>query len=284
MTDPQVIALPAEAPPGFQWVRTPGAQALAGPEAAGWIRFVLEGGKTLYEAASHHPHRSQLEGRWPLFVVPVGTSRKVEASVTSPSPGEVVSGEEHWVVRHYARGGSLVPRLLGDRFLRLGRTRPFHELEASEEARARGIRTPKIAAAAMYPAGPFYRADLVTVFVPGATDLVESLFDTSRKGVGGAVERRDALQAAGELIRQLASKGLRHRDLHAGNVLLEWRGAAPDPILADLDRCQVMPERAEASPLPMYRRLRRSLRKWERRTGLRIAENEWETLERAVAP
>jgi len=271
------------APQGFQWVRTPKARVLVREEGAGWVRFVLDGARRLYEAASAHPHRFQLEGRRPLFVIPAGTSRKAEPSATAPPPGSGSTGQEHWVVRHYARGGPPFPRLLGDRFLRLGSIRPFHELEASQEARARGINTPRIVAAAMYPAGPFYRADLVTVFVPGATDLVASLFDTSRKGVGGALERRDALQAAGELILQLASKGLHHRDLHAGNILLEWEGAAPSPLLVDLDRCQVMPRGNEASPHPMYRRLRRSLRKWERRTGLRISEVEWETLKRAAA-
>lgn len=258
------------APPGFERVERPGALALARPEAVGWVRYVLDGGGTLHEAAAAQPDPFRLEGRRPLFVIPAKVS------------GRKVQEQERWVVRHYARGGVLLSRLLGDRYLRTGRLRPFHELEAAEEARARGISTPRIVAAAVYPSGPFYRADLVTVFVPEAADLVEALFDTMRKGIGGAVERLDALRATGELILRLASKGLRHRDLHAGNVLLRWRGAAPSPLLVDLDRCQVLPEGVESSPEPMYRRLRRSLRKWERRTGLRISEREWEALDRAV--
>jgi 3-deoxy-D-manno-octulosonic acid kinase len=289
-----------EAPRDFQWVEASGALVLAREEAVGWVRAVLERGGTLYEAASAQAQRLQLEGRRPLFVIQSQASGRGGQGASArrgdspqgahgrePDPSMTGRGEhpepERWVVRHYARGGPPVPRLLGDRFFRLGSIRPFHELEASEEARARGIHTPRIVAAAMYPRGPFYRADLVTVFVPGAADLVASLFHDTRKGAGGAMERRDALQAAGELIRQLASRGLLHRDLHAGNILLEWRGAAPSPLLVDLDRCQVMPDGTEASPFPMYRRLRRSLRKWERRTGIRISEGEWEALERAVA-
>lgn len=296
-----MTAYSMEAPRDFQCVEGPGALVLAREEAVGWVRSALERGGTLYQAASAKAQGLPLEGRRPLFVIPSqasgsaepGHSVRVEDSAQGArgrEPGHSITGREgtpepeRWVVRHYARGGPPFPRLLGDRYLRVGAVRPFHELEASQEARARGINTPRIVAAAMYPRGPFYRADLVTVFVPGATDLVASLFHNSRKGAGGAMERRDALLAAGDLIRHLASRGLRHRDLHAGNILLEWRGVAPRPLLVDLDRCQVMPDGTEVSPLPMYRRLRRSLRKWERRTGLRISEGEWESLERAAGP
>ncbi len=253
---------PKWTPRGFEAVRGRKAQVLARPEAVGWVRFVLEGGRTLYEAAAAQPDAFLLQGREPLYVLP--TKKGVR-----------------WVVRHYARGGPTLP-LLGDRHLRFGSFRPFHELLASEEARARGIPTPQVVAAAVYSSGPFYRADLVTVFVPGADNLAEVLFDTTRKGIGGAVERLDAFRAAGELIRQLASRGLRHGDLHAGNILLRWQGAAPTPLPVGLDRCQVMPEGVEASPGPMYRRLRRSLVKWERLTGLRVGDREWDTLERTV--
>jgi tRNA A-37 threonylcarbamoyl transferase component Bud32 len=175
-----------------------------------------------------------------------------------------------------------VPAVLGDRYIRLGRVRPFHEVEASEAARERGISTPLVVAAALYPAGPFYRADLVTVFIPNAADLVEALFDSRRKGAGGAAERLDSLQAAGGLVRRLAAAGIRHRDLHARNILLDWQGAAPTPHLLDLDRCDVGPPGIPQSATSMHQRLRRSLRKWERRTGIHISAKEWETLDRAV--
>jgi 3-deoxy-D-manno-octulosonic acid kinase len=173
--------------------------------------------------------------------------------------------------------------LLGDRYLRIGPIRPFHEIRASKAARERGILTPKVLAAVAYLKGPFYRADLVTEFIPEASDLVEALFDTRRKGAGGAAERLDALRAAGALIRQLARVGLRHRDLHAGNILLRWKGAVPQAHLLDLDRCDIGPAGRPISPTTMHQRLRRSLRKWERRTGLRVSEREWETLDQAAA-
>lgn len=258
--------------PGFQVVEHPGARVLARPEAVPWVRFVLESGQSLHDAAGQDRGSFQLEGRNPVFVIP------------AKAPGEEEGGAQgRWAVRHYARGGRVVPLLLGDRYLRFERIRPYHEIEASEAARDRGISTPRIVAAALYPARFVYRADLVTEFIPDASDLVEVLFDTRRKGVGGAAERLDSLQVTGDLLRRMADAGLRHRDLHAGNILLEWRGALPCPHLLDLDRCEIGSAHAPVSPTSMHQRLRRSLTKWERRTGIRISEKEWSVLDRAVA-
>lgn len=257
--------------PGFQVVEHPGARVLARPEVVPWVRSVLRSGQGLHLVSTGDKAALRLEGRDPVFVIP--------AKIPGGEEGEV---GDRWAVRHYTRGGRFAPRLLGDRYVRSGRVRPFHEVAASEAARDRGIPTPRVLAAAMYPAGLFYRADLVTAFVPNASDLVEALFDTSRKGAGGAGERLDALQATGELVRHMAAAGLRHRDIHAGNILLEWRGAAPRPHLLDLDRCDVGREGVPLSPTSMHQRLRRSLRKWELRTGIRISDKEWETLDRAI--
>jgi 3-deoxy-D-manno-octulosonic acid kinase len=263
--------------PGFEVVEQGGIRVLTRPEAASWVRFVLDSGKSLHAAASDDRNGFRLEGRSPVFVIPAKTpSTKVNGFRQNGLHGE-------WAIRHFVRGGRVVSALLGDRYLRAGAIRPYHEVGASEEARKRGIPTPKVIAAATYASGLFYRADLVTEFISEASDLVEALFDTRRKGVGGAVERLDALRAAGDMIRQLAQAGIRHRDLHAGNILLQWKGAAPQAHLLDLDRCEIGPEGKPIPTTPMHKRLERSLRKWERRTGLRVSEREWETLDRAVA-
>jgi len=133
-------------------------------------------------------------------------------------------------------------------------------------------------AAAVYLDGPFYRGDLVTEFVPDAPDLVEVLFDTRRKGAGGALERMEALRASGALVRTMASAGLKHRDLNASNILLQWKGTAPQAMILDLDLSRLNPAGIPAAWGPMAQRLRRSLRKWEGRTGLRLSEGEWDTL------
>lgn len=252
---------------------------MARPEAVGWIRYVLESGKGIHLAASLDKEVLQMEGRDSVYVIPSKASRSGDASEGRPVPPGT-----RWAVRHYSRGGRLVSRLLKDRYLRSGPIRPYHEVAASEEARRRGVPTPRVVAACLYPTRIFYRADLVTEFVHNASDLVMALFSTHKKGAGGALERMDALRASGELIRLMAEASVRHRDLHAGNILLKWEGASPRPHLLDLDRCEVGRRGKPVPAKPMQQRLERSLRKWESRTGIRITEKEWKTLDRAVTP
>jgi len=254
--------------PGFQMVDHPGAQVLARTEVVPWVRYVLEGGHTLHQAAGAARDARVLEGRQPVFVVPAKLSRDGARDAA-----------DRWAVRKFARGGRILPTLLGDRYLHVGLPRPLHEARVSEEARLRGVPTPRVMAAALYRDGAFYRGDLVTELVPDATDLVEGLFDPRRKGAGGAVERLDALKAAGALIRTMARAGLRHRDFHAGNILLQWEGTAPRALILDLDLSRLLPMGTTTSPAPMVRRLKRSLRKWEGRTGLHLTEREWATLD-----
>lgn len=241
-----------------------GARLRVREEAEAWVRTVLEGGETLYRAAARHPEALVLHGRGETYAI--------------PTPG---GGEGRWVVRHYRRGGWMAP-LLGDRYLGVGTPRPFAEVEASEETRARGVRTPRVLAAAVYPGGAFYRGDLVTEFVPGSRDLAEVLFGGGRKGLSGSVDRREALRAAGELIRRMARAGIRHPDMNAKNVLLEWAGAAPTPWLVDLDRVSVEDEGDGPLADGMHRRLVRSLEKWEKKSGIRLSEAYYGVLEKAV--
>lgn len=262
---------PAPDLPGFQWVDHPGANVLARSEATPWVRYILESGDSLHAAAASDRAALRLEGREPVFVIPAKIPQDQERSAPA-----------RWAVKRYARGGKVLPVLLGDRFLRLGTPRPFLETRVSEGARERGVPTPRIMAAAVYPRGPLYRGDLVTEFVPDAADLVEALFDTRRKGAAGAAERLDALKAAGSLIRTLARAGLQHGDLHAGNILLQWEGIVPQAMILDLDSARLLGPGTRSATGPMLRRLKHSLGKWEARTGLRLSDREWATLEEAA--
>jgi hypothetical protein len=181
------------AAPGFEVLEGPGATVLTRPEAAGWVRTCLARGQGLHASARMDRRASSLPGRYPVFVIP---------SAATSSPDGVASG--HWAVRHYARGGRVFAGLLGDRYLRWGRSRPHHEIRASRAIREAGIPSPRVIAAAVYPRGLFYRADLVTEFVPNTTNLGENLFDDRRKGPGGAADRLDAIRAAGGMIMALA--------------------------------------------------------------------------------
>lgn len=233
-------------PAGFVGVETRGAQAWVREEAEAWAREVLGRGDRLHAWAATRPGARPLEGRGRVWDV--------------PAPASGPDGRRRWAVRHYRRGGA-VASLLDDRYLAAGAPRPLRELRASEAARARGVPTPAVVAGAVYPAGPFYRADLVTELVPDGVELRALLFDAAP-----GPDPARALEATGRLIRLLEARGVRHPDLNAANVLLTG-GEAVEAWLLDLDRCGVGPEGRAAPAGPMRRRLRRSLEKLARRGG-----------------
>ncbi|MBI4545899.1 MAG: hypothetical protein HY703_11935 [Gemmatimonadetes bacterium] len=220
-------------------------------EALEPARRALAGAGSLFQFAAAHSAAERLEGRGPALVVPMGA----------------VLG----VVRHYRRGGAAA-RWLGDRYLRVGVPRPLRELLASRAVAERGIPTPAVLAAAVYPAGVFYRGDVVTSYIPDSTDLARALF-------GDGIPAGDRVQvciAAGELLRRLREAGVLHADLNLKNILLEWSGRPPRVYLLDLDRCRVVERLGEGLHGAMLERFWRSVRKWERHTGrvLTVAERE----------
>ena len=118
-------------------------------------------------------------------------------------------------------------------------------------------------AAAVYPSGPFYRADLVTEFAHDARELVDVLFGTSDSSVppSDAETRRLALAAVDRLLTRLAEHGVRHPDLNARNILLTRSSHGVEAILLDLDRCVVDDPPAPGDRERLRQRLVRSLRK-----------------------
>jgi 3-deoxy-D-manno-octulosonic acid kinase len=209
-------------------------------------------------AADAATHSRTTRGRGELHVV--------RAAVVGPDR------RERWAVRHYRRGGA-VASYLGDRYLAVGATRPEVEIRASVEARARGVRTPAVVAGAWYRAGPFYRADLVTELVPGATTLADALFSAPR---GAAAER--SLAAAGRLARELGEAGIGHADLNARNVLEGTDSPAAGPWVIDLDRATVQGRTGIEAARPMLARLERSLRKFGATSGRPLSGAEWAAL------
>jgi hypothetical protein len=131
----------------------------------------------------------------------------------------------------------------------------------------------------VHPAGAFYRADLVTEEIPGGVDLAGVLF-----GVGsGSVDPLRALTSVGALVRSLAEAGVRHADLNAKNVVLEPRAAGPRAWVVDLDRCRLGVGASPGAGLAMRRRLERSLRKLEARSGRPLGEDAWAALASGLA-
>ena len=132
-------------------------------------------------------------------------------------------------------------RIMDDRFLRLGRPRSLRELESSVRVRELGITTPRVVAAAVYPAGLFYRADLVTEFVYDARELADVLLGTPDSAVppSDPETRALALICTDRLVASMVAHGIRHPDLNARNIIVARTSQGMEAILLDLDRCVV---------------------------------------------
>ncbi len=244
-------------PSGYQVVTPPGVEAFAWARAAPWLASALRDEATLHEWAARHASDSRA-GRGPVHVV----------TAVVPGPDE----SPRWAVRRYRRGGAVAP-LLGDRYWMAGRTRPERELEASLHARARGVRTPAVIAGAVYRPGSsalagFYRADLVTEWVPGARSLADSLLEERESAT-------HALLRAGGVVRALDRAGVMHPDLNAGNIVLDAQGEA---WVIDLDRCRHLRRPNARAGVAMLRRLQRSLRKLDSSAGRSLSSDEWGAL------
>jgi 3-deoxy-D-manno-octulosonic acid kinase len=259
------------------------AEGLALAAAAGWLEDALDTAGTL-EAWARGPGHVPEDSSTAVSDSDTDSNAAAEAATharTTHGRGGIhvvraaIVGpdrRERWAVRHYRRGGA-VASYLGDRYLAVGATRPEVEIRASVAARARGVRTPAVVAGAWYHAGPFYRADLVTELVPGATTLADALFSAPR---GAAAER--SLAAAGRLARELGEAGIGHVDLNARNLLEGTDSPAAGPWVVDLDRATIEGRTGIEAGRPMLARLERSLRKFGAISGRPLSSAEWAAL------
>lgn len=159
---------------------------------------------------------------------------------------------------------------MDDRYLRVGRARPFREIEASCLARARGVRTPAAIAGVTYDDGPYYRCDLVTEVVPDVRTLADLLHE--HDGTRGWLV---SMARAGALIRQLADVGVYHIDLNARNVLMA-DDPSEAPWVVDLDRARILGRPSRSVRDRMQVRLTRSIVKIGTPTGERLRDAEIE--------
>lgn len=239
------------------YVRAPheAGQLAVWARARPWAERALGSG-TAYEWARQQPDRGEFRGRRAVYTVP------------APIPGP--DGSERWAFRHYWRGGAMAMHM-EDRYVRVGRARPFRELSASVEARARGIATPAVVAGVTYLKGLYYQCDLVTEVVPGVEPLADVLH--RHDGTRGWL---DAMASAGELIRQLATAGVFHVDLNAWNVLVPAEGGGPTWVV-DLDRARILRKPSRSIADRMKSRLARSIVKVGTPTGESLRHAEIET-------
>lgn len=240
-------------PNGFRRCTSPAGTAWVRAEAAVWLQWVLRSGETVHEWASQQSGRGEFPGRGRVYAVP------------APVPGP--EGRAHWAVRHYRRGGAMAMHM-EDRYLRVGRPRPFRELKASVTARERGIRTPAVMAGVTYPDGLYYRCDLVTEVVPGVRTLAELLHEHD-----GTREWLVSMGRAGALVRRLGEAGVFHVDLNARNILLS-DDPDEDAWVVDLDRARILRGASPSASERMQVRLTRSIIKFGTPTGERLGDAE----------
>ena len=131
-----------------------------------------------------------------------------------------------------------------------------------------------------YPAGPFYRIDVLTSFVPESRDLASFL--STRPS---PLQRRRAFVAVRKLLHQCAQHGIRHPDLNARNILLS--GLLSPPIsawLLDVDAIQRESDPSSKVATANRNRLLRSLIKRSRLGDLGFSEKEIPKLWREIFP
>ena len=176
-------------------------------------------------------------------------------------------GDADCVVRHFRRGG-MVARLLDDEYVRVGEYRPIAELHASVTARARGVDSPEVVAAVVYPSGIFYRGDIATRYIAGARDLASVAIGNAREPQQARVA---AWRAAGRLLHRAFDAGVEHADLNLRNMLI----AGDRALLLDLDRAIIRDGPvSDATRRRMIARLHRSRRKLEALYGTAVGADE----------
>ncbi len=129
-------------------------------------------------------------------------------------------------LREYRRGG-FVSRLLRSSYLWTGleRTRAFHEWRLTAKLRADGLPVPAPLAARVVRTAWWYRAEILTEWLPDTRSLVTYL---------GESEPEPAFwRNIGATLRRFHRAGAFHADLNAHNILIDGGGRV---FVIDFDR------------------------------------------------
>jgi len=138
----------------------------------------------------------------------------------------VRSGKQHFVLRHYRRGG-LIAKVMGDRYFWRSEsaTRSFSEWQLLYHLHRAGLPVPAPIAARYRRQGLFYTADLITERLTDSVSLAEQLRMRGIPILGWIT--------IGRCIRAFHDLGVCHPDLNAHNILL----VGDDSVyLIDFDR------------------------------------------------
>ncbi|MBA2688699.1 MAG: hypothetical protein H0U64_11405 [Gemmatimonadaceae bacterium] len=242
---------------GYDRFKVRDARVVALEACADEVREAMKDG-TLYDFARSQPGARALMGRVPAYAVRLGS----------------IAGDV--VVRHSTRGG-MVAKLVTDRYV--APTRGIVELLNSERLRTLGVRTPRLIAYVVYPAGPMLRRlDVATREVPNAYDLAEVFSAPLAKE-----NKHEALAAVSELIGSLTHAGAHHADLNLKNIVLSREADVENRIRAfvlDVDRVRFNVPGDPLVAQANMQRLMRSLEKVRSRGEIFLEEADIRWLER----
>src|SRR5580698_1301964 len=196
--------------------------------------------------------------------------RRGELTATQGGRGSawfISSGEHHWVLRHFRRGG-FIARLSRDWYVWTGeaQVRAFAEWRLLEAMTHWRLPVPRPIAAEYQRRALFYRCDLITERIAGAQPLsavlmLDALSEASWRAVGAAIAR-------------LHRAGVDHADLNAHNVLIDADGTV---TVIDFDRGRLRGQGTWAAR--NLQRLQHSLHKISRRLPPeRYSAGTWEWL------
>jgi tRNA A-37 threonylcarbamoyl transferase component Bud32 len=138
----------------------------------------------------------------------------------------VSDGDNDFVLRHYIRGG-LPGKLIRDSYLWRGEaeTRSFAEFYLLVKLVKRGLPVPRPVAARYCRRGLTYRADLLTMRIPGIRSLADRIVERPRD--------REFWRRIGRAIHRFHAEGVYHADLNAYNVQVDDDDTV---FLLDFDR------------------------------------------------
>jgi len=174
---------------------------------------------------------------------------------------------EQLVLRRYLRGG-LIAKVLYDQYLWLGleNSRPYQEQRVSQYALKRNLPVAKVVAFCVKRTGLFYRAVIITLYIPNQGTLASFLSDKPLDN--------NSWSELGRLIRKFHRAGIFHADLNANNILIDLQNSFH---VIDFDKAKIKtaPGRWQKANLE---RLLRSLRKIQNKR-MHLEQNSYFTMD-----
>lgn len=158
------------------------------------------------------------------------------------------SSEQHWVLRHYYRGG-LIGKLINDSywFNSHQNTRAAKEFALLDKMQQLALPAPKPIAYRVVRNGLLYHADLLSSRIENAQDLVAILTNKTLP--------HEQWKKIGATIKRFHDHSIYHHDLNAHNILIDNKD---DVYIIDFDRGEVRPENKSAWQQANMARLQRS--------------------------